>query len=146
MTRRSRTWPGCRGQAGSAAVELVLVTPVFVVLLLFVVGLGRMAHARQDVTTAAGVAARAASIEVNPAVAASDARRAANETLANKGLDCRALRVAVDVSDYRPGGIVKATVWCTADLSDAVLSGLPGSRTFTATGRVPIETWRQDQP
>ena len=47
---------------GSASLELVLVTPVVLLLLLFVVCAGRLAEARADVDRAARDAARAASI------------------------------------------------------------------------------------
>jgi Flp pilus assembly protein TadG len=113
-------------ERGTAAVEFVLVVPVLIVILLFVVGLGRMAHARQQVEGAAADAARTT----------------AAAALGDRGLACQNLNLSVDVSDYKPGGTVKVQVRCTANLGDVALSGLPGRRVFTAEATVPIETYR----
>lgn len=122
--------------------ELVLVAPIMLVALLLVVGLGRMASARQEVDGAAADAARAASLERNTGLSVSAARSTAEATLADRGVSCAALSVSVDVSSYVPGGSVSVTVSCTAQLGDVALSGLPGSSTFTATAVVPIEIYR----
>lgn len=131
-----------RGELGSVAVELVLVVPVLMVALLLVVGLGRMAQSRQLVDGAAADAARAASLERNTDLSAAAGHDAAKRSLADRGVSCASVDVSVDVSGYEPGGSVTATVTCTADLSDVALSGLPGSRAFSATAVVPIETYR----
>ena len=70
-----------RDERGSAAFELTLLAPVLVVILLFGVGLGRMAHARQQVEAAAADSARAASLERNTALFRSAAHRAAKASL-----------------------------------------------------------------
>ena len=127
---------------GSAAVELVLVAPILVALLLFVVGAGRMAHARGQVDGAAREAARAGSLERNPVAARTAGERAARALLAGESITCAGLAVSVDVSAYLPGGLVTASVSCIASLSGLGLSGLPGSKTFQATAVVPIETLR----
>lgn len=133
---------GMRPQRGSAAVELVLVAPVLLVALLLVVGLGRLASARQEVDGAAASAARAASLERNTALSAEAAEQAATATLTDRGISCQSLSVQVDVSAYQPGGEVSVTASCTVPLDDVALSGLPGSRTLTSTAVVPIETYR----
>lgn len=138
MSRHSAT----RNERGTAAIELVLITPVLLVILLFVVGLGRMAHARQQVESVAADAARAASLERNTALSADAARTAAEASLDAGGVSCTGLQVDVDISDYQPGGQVRVEVSCTAQLGDVALSGLPGSRLFTASSTVPIETFR----
>lgn len=130
------------GETGDAAVELVLIAPVLLVVLLFVVGLGRMAHARQQVDAAAADAARAASLERNLALSEGAARRTARADLGQAGVSCAQLQVVADLSDYRPGGKVQVIVTCTALLHDVAIAGLPGSRTFRSTATVPIETWR----
>lgn len=130
------------GEAGSTAVELTLLTPVLLVVLLFVVGLGRMAHARQQVESIAADAARAASLERDPARTAQRGREAAAASRDHAGLSCRIMDVDVDLTDYRPGGAVTVTVTCTADLADVAISGLPGARRFTARSVVPIESRR----
>lgn len=122
--------------------EMVLVVPILIAILLLVIGLGRMAGARQEVEAVASDAARAASLERNTALSSQAALKTARASLSNGGMSCQGLSVQVDVSDYQPGGRVTVTVTCTADLSDVALSGLPGTRTFTSTAVVPIETYR----
>jgi len=131
-----------RAEDGSAALELVLVAPVLLCVMLLVVGLGRMAHARQQVESISADAARAASLERNTAAAAGAAEQAAQRSLGDAGMTCAGLSVSTDVSAYRPGGRVTVRVMCRARLADVALSGLPGGRQFTATSTVPIETYR----
>jgi Flp pilus assembly protein TadG len=133
---------GTRGERGAAALELVLMAPVLLAVLLLVVGLGRMAHARQQIESVAADSARAASLERNTALSAAMARAAAERSLGDAGLSCTGLDVDVDVSAYQPGGQVQVRVSCTAQLRDVALSGLPGARVFTASSTVPIEIHR----
>ncbi len=135
MRRRHR-------ECGTAAVEFVFVAPILIVVFLLIVGLGRMAHARQQVEGVAADAARAASLERNTSLSKSAGMASAKSALADAGLACTSLDVNVDISDYRPGGAVTATVTCVAQLGDVTLSGLPGKRTFVARSSVPIETYR----
>jgi Flp pilus assembly protein TadG len=131
-----------RGERGTAAIQLVLIAPVLMVILLFVVGLGRMAHARQQLESVAADSARAASLERNTHHSAAAAKAAAQQSLGQAGVSCTGLTVDVDLTSYEPGGQVKVTVSCKTQLSDVALAGFPGSRTFTATSTVPIETYR----
>jgi len=131
-----------RSEHGMTAVEFVLVTPVLIVAFLFVVGLSRMAYASQQVEDVAGQAARAASLERNTVVAAARGREMAIQSLGQKGLSCASLDVSIDVSNYEPGGVVRARVTCTTRLGDVALSGLGGQRTFISEATVPIERYR----
>lgn len=133
-----------RDERGSAAIELTLLAPVLLVILLFVVGLGRMAHARQQVEAAAADSARAASLERNTALSSSAARRAAEASLGDAGVSCTGLTVRTDLSSYEPGGRVVVTLGCRTRLRDVAMAGFPGSKTFTATSVVPIESWRSE--
>lgn len=133
-----------RDERGDAAVELTMLAPVLLVILLFVVGLGRMAHANQQVESVAADAARAASLERNTAASTSVARTAAQASLDQAGLSCQDMAVNVDVSQYRPGGTVRVSVTCTASLGDVAMAGFPGQRKFQATSVVPIETYRSE--
>lgn len=135
MTRR-------RGEQGTAAIELVLVAPVLIVVMLFVVGLGRMAHARQQIDAVAADSARAASLERNTSTSAQAAKTAAEASLGEAGVSCTNLDVNVDLDSYQPGGQVRVTVSCVAKLGDVALAGFPGTRKFTAEAVVPIETHR----
>jgi Flp pilus assembly protein TadG len=137
-----RTLSGRRDERGASAIELTLIAPVLMVILLFVVGLGRMAHARQQIESVAADSARAASLERNTSQSARAAQIAAAQSLGEAGVACTNLRVDVDLSSYQPGGRVGVTVTCTTQLRDVALAGFPGSRVFSATSIVPIETYR----
>ena len=131
-----------RDQRGSAALELVLVTPLLLVLLMFIVGLGRLASSRGEVDGAARDAARAASIARTPAAAVEEARAAAAATLADRSITCGRLDVAVDTSDFRPGGSVSVTVACNVGLSDLTGTGFGSSRVLHGEAIAVIDTYR----
>ena len=133
-------------ERGAAAVELVLVTPVLIVLMLFAVAGGRLASSRAEVDAAARDSARAASLARSAVMAERDGRAAAETTLANRGVSCRTLTVMVDTSDFRPGGTVAATVNCDVDLADLTGLGLPGSRSVASRFVEPVDTFRGVTP
>ncbi|EON25021.1 TadE family protein [Nocardioides sp. CF8] len=137
-----RLRPGRRDERGVSAIELTLIAPVLMVVLLFVVGLGRMAHARQQIESVAADSARAASLERNTSLSTHAAEVAAAQSLGEAGVSCTNLKVDVDLSSYQPGGRVTVTVSCKTQLGDVALAGFPGSRVFSATSVVPIETYR----
>ena len=148
MTRRPpHHVTGGRGRddpdRGSSTAELVILTPIVILMLLLVVALGRYAHGRQLVEQAASAAARAASLSATAAQADGRAQQAASASLADAGVSCTSMSITVDDSVFRAGGTVGVSVTCTADLSGLALAGLPGSATMTATGRAPLETYRQ---
>jgi Flp pilus assembly protein TadG len=132
---------------GGASLEVVILTPVLVLLLGLLVLAGRVALARTSVEQAADEAARSASI----ARTASGARRAAEDgaarALAEQSLRCSRVDVAVDVDGFAvPVGQparVRATVTCVVALADLALPGFPGSRTVTASAVSPLDTYRE---
>ncbi|MGQ0631507.1 MAG: TadE/TadG family type IV pilus assembly protein [Sporichthyaceae bacterium] len=126
-------------ERGSIAVELVLLAPLLIALLVFVVGLGRIAHTRGQVDGAAADAARSASLERAPSAAQQAGERAARAYL---GDACQRLDIEIDVARLRPGGAVIAQVRCVASLAGLGMAGFPGSRSFTATSHAPIDTYR----
>jgi Flp pilus assembly protein TadG len=128
---------------GSSTAELVIVTPIVIVLLLLVVGFGRYAHGKQLVEQAASAAARAASLSATSVQADGRAHLAAAAALSDAGVSCTSMGITVDSGDFRAGGTVGVTLTCTADLSGLALAGLPGSVTMTGTGRAPLEHFRQ---
>jgi Flp pilus assembly protein TadG len=144
--RRARLRPGAgRGRGserGSAAVEITLLTPLLVIMLLFVVFLGRVTEAQAVISDAAHQAARAASIAQSPATATAQARQAADTALSGRGLACHHFTVSVGLGGFRPGGTVRATVTCTTGLSDLALLEVPGSRTLSASFTSVIDTYR----
>ena len=133
-------------QRGSAAVELVLVTPVLIALMLFVVAGGRLASSRADVDAAARDSARAASIARSPATAERDGTIAAEATLTDRDVTCRTLTVTIDTADFRPGGTVAATVSCDVELADLTGLGFPGRRTISSRFVEPVDAFRGVTP
>ncbi len=130
-----------RTERGGATVEVVLITPLLVVLLLFVVQLGRFAVARTDLDGASRDAARAASLAGTLPAAQSAARDAAEAALATRDVTCRDLDVALD-AEFSPGGWVAAEVVCTVDLSQLSLLGVPGSKVMSSRFVSPLERHR----
>lgn len=133
-------------QRGTIAVELVLLTPLLLALLLFVVGLGRLAEARGLVLGAARDAARAASQQRSPETARAVAEQTAADDLAGAGLSCVHLSIRTDTAAFTPGGLVRVHVDCTADLRDLTGVGLPASKTLRSTAAAPLDTYRATQP
>lgn len=139
--------PSTRPQeTGSATAELVIVTPLLILFLLLVVALGRLSGARLDVNGAAAQAARAASIARNPAAATADASQTAAASLASQHLTCQHLSVAVDTSQFTPGGDVAVTVSCSVDLSTLTGLHLPVSETLTHRFVEPVDRYRSTTP
>lgn len=133
--------PGTDGK-GSASVELVLLTPVLLVLLLLVVALGRLADARAQVDGAARDAARAGSIARGPDSARAGAEAAAAARLSEAGVTCRHLDVQVDVGSLRPGEAVTAAVTCDVDFGDLTLLRVPGSKAVSASFSEVVDVYR----
>lgn len=129
--------------AGYSTAELVVIAPVIVVLLLFVVGLGRYSSSKQLVEQAAMAAGRAASQGATAQQAADRAQAAGAASLDDAGISCVDFSMVADTGDFQPGGSVTVTLTCTASLSGLVLSGLPGSTTVSASSTVPLEIYRQ---
>ena len=130
------------GESGAVATELVLLTPLLIVMLLFVVALGRLAGARLDVDGAAAQAARAASIARDPATASAMAQQTATAALGSDGVTCANLSVNTDTSQFEPGGLVAVTVTCTVGLSDLTGLRLPASESVTSTASSVIDSYR----
>lgn len=122
--------------------------PLLILMLLFVVACGRLAHAHLRIGDAAHSAARAASLARDPAAATRAATSAAHAALPI-GASCTQADIAVDTSAFTPGGSVTVTVTCTVSLADLTSLSLPGgASTQSASFTSPIDTWRsiQGQP
>ena len=116
-----------RDESGSVTAELVLLTPLLLLLLLFVVALGRLSGARLEVDGAAAQAARAASIARDPATAVAMATQTATAALGSDHVTCAQLTVSTNTAQFAPGGSVAVTVTCTVALSDLTGLRLPAS-------------------
>lgn len=109
-----RPLPGLRsanGDHGSAAVEMVLLTPLLVVLVLFVVHAGRSAEGMSELRHAADQGARAASL-VARARMGTAAGEAVRRDLAASGSSCERPSVTVRVQVLTYGGAVRVDVRC----------------------------------
>lgn len=139
--RASRIFCRERAQGGSAAVELVLVTPLLVALMMLIVTAGRLVQARLEAGSAAAQAARAASLARDPATATADASATASAALASQHLTCSALTVTTTAA-FRPGGQASVQVTCTVSFAGLALLHLPGADTITAHAAAPIDVFR----
>jgi Flp pilus assembly protein TadG len=125
------------------AIEVVILTPMLIAAIMVIAAGGRYVDARGQVNSAAYAAARAASLTTNQEAAVQAGTKAAEHSMSQRGLACASLSVSVDAGEFNPGGDVRATVTCVADLADvAGVGAIPGSKTFTFTATVPLEEHR----
>lgn len=133
-------------QRGSAAIEFTVIVPVLVLLFSLLVGGGRVWLARNAVESLAGAAARAASLERDPATAQVAARRLIDAQAAVSGLRCTALSLDLDVAALTlpPGtpGAVRAEVECAVPLADILVPGWPGELSVTAAASAVTDRYR----
>jgi Tfp pilus assembly protein FimT len=128
-------------------VELAILLPGFVYLIVLAVVTGRQVVAQGAIDLAAHDAARAASLSRTAAVAQTQARAAALDTLGQQGLACTSLTVTVNTDGFAvPVGnpsSVSVTVVCQVSFADlAALPGVPGSRTLSASFVSPLDEYR----
>ena len=131
-----------RGERGAVATELVLLTPLLILILLFVVALGRLAGARINVDGAAAQAARAASIATTPGGATAAAQQAATAALGSDHVTCATLQIATHTARLAPGGSVTVTVTCAVALGDLSGLALPATEQVSSTAASVIDTYR----
>ena len=127
-------------ERGSVTVELVLLTPVLMMLALFVVIAGRVGESQIQVHHAADQAARAASM-VSPAAMQQVAESAAFGDLANNGVACTNAEVAVSFDDSQTSHSVTVSVECVINMDGLDLFGL-SERRVTANSTEVIDRWR----
>ncbi len=138
VSRRSR--PPTRKDSGSVTVEIVVLTPVLIMLTLFIVFLGRAGGSVQQVRHAADAGARAASlvsVVTMQRVAASVAAR----DLADNGVNCASTTVSVSVDESPTSGSVTVTVSCVVNDDGTSLLGAL-ARTVTASSTEVIDRYR----
>lgn len=129
---------------GSAAVETVLLAPLLILVLLVAITVGRLESARLHVDAAASSASRSASLARSPSGAQTAARAEAARALASAGVSCPHPQVSVDTTAFRPGGVVKVTVTCHADLGDLVGMGfMPLDTSITKTSVSQVDRYRE---
>ncbi|NKS56229.1 pilus assembly protein [Rhodococcus hoagii] len=136
-----------REDRGSAALELVIVTPVFLLFIALVIVGGRVGLAHFAVEHAAQEAARAASLARTAPLARTAADDAVGAALTTRGLDCESTSVDVDTAGFNflPGtkSDVTVTVTCRFDIGNMTLRGMTGTRDISASATSPIDTYRE---
>jgi Flp pilus assembly protein TadG len=130
-----------RDERGTMAIEVVILTPTLIAAIMVIAAGARYVDARGQTNSAAYAAARAASLTTNQDAAVQAGTKAAEDSMSQRGHACSDLKVDIDAGDFNPGGDLRATVTCVADLSDLGLP-LPSSKTFTFSAVVPLERHR----
>ncbi|SEB46253.1 TadE-like protein [Amycolatopsis tolypomycina] len=140
QTSRHRWWAGDRG---SVTAEAVLLTPILVLLLVFIaVVIHRGVDARLRLDDVAHQAARAASLQRTTTAATTAARDTATSALTQAGIACHGVSTSTTTT-ATPGGTVIVVVACTVDVGQALLLGV-ASRTLQATATEVIDTYRSE--
>lgn len=128
---------------GLATIELVLMTPVLLLVLSFLVVAGRLTTVRGDVASSTRDSARAASMASTYEQGLVDARSTAKASLGGRDVTCRNLSVTLgDPVTFVPGGTVAVTVTCEVSLADVAIPGLPGTRRISDSSVEVIDRYR----
>ncbi|MEM8618200.1 MAG: hypothetical protein AAGF73_00620 [Actinomycetota bacterium] len=115
--------------------------PAIIGLALVLVFVGRNVDGRATTQSAAEAAAQAAAQERSPAAARAAAQRVASAMLTDTK-SCARPSITIDTSSFAPGGIVSATVACTAVSNDLGPVAASGSRQSTATAFARVDPFR----
>lgn len=129
---------------GMSAVEVVLLAPAVMAVMMLLVVVGRLWDAQVAAETAAATAARSASMARTPDAAVVDAQAAVAVVFSDTDSRCpaRADRVRVDVSDFRPGGVVTVDIQCHVMLKDVIMV-LPATNRVTKRGVSRVEWYKE---
>lgn len=130
------------GERGQAIAELVIVAPVLLLVVLLMIGVGRIDSAQGDVQAAARAGVQAAAVQSDASEAQAQASGAVTATLTGAGLACPSREVITDTSHFTAGGWVSVTVTCVTSLADVTVPGVPGTKTLSATSTAPIDPYR----
>jgi Flp pilus assembly protein TadG len=146
MTRHRRGFDRClHDSAGSATLELAVLTPALLALVALTIAAGRITHSESQVDGAARDAARAASLQRSLATARAAAESTVAASLADHDVTCRSIGVDITGNYAAPVGTpasVRVVVGCRVSLSDVALPGLPGNKTLRAEYTSVIDTYR----
>ena len=119
-----------QGERGSFSVELAVLAPTLLVVISFIISVGRVTEGRALVQGAARDAARAATINHNGTAFAAAEEAYAQAT---RGRNCAGL--ALDPQVPVPGGTVTATATCT-------VTTMWGRQTITRRARSAVDLYR----
>ncbi len=129
-------------ERGSVSVELVLLTPLLMLLVLFGVYAGRASEALIQVRHAADQAARAASKGSRSQIQTT-AARVAERALQNSGASCTELFVETSIIQQGEDSVVVVLVQCTIKNDDLSLL-VTDPRVVSASSLEVIDRWRVD--
>lgn len=133
----ARARPG-RGEQGSMAVEVVILTPVLFAFVVLIVVFGRYVAVQGDVEAAARDAAREASLQTSFAAADGAARSTVAASLDDR-TTCQSVGIG---GEWAAGGDVVVTLRCRVLLDGLGLVGVPGSVDVDAVSTVPLDPYR----
>jgi len=131
-----------RGDRGSLTVELVVLTPVLVVVALATLVFGRVSEARQQVVESSRAGAEAAAVLPTVGTAQWVAAINAVINLIGRSHTCATVTVTTDTSHFVAGGSLTVHVACQVHLSDIGFPGMPGSTVVRATATAPLDPYR----
>lgn len=131
---------------GSAVTETVLLIPALLIILLFVVFVGRVTSTDNDVAASARDGARAASRADSPDAAIDAARATVTDALAGRHVRCRTLDIQVDAADFTRDGNVAVDVRCDVSLDDLTGLRVPGTKTLNARAVEVVDRFRGGLP
>jgi len=130
-----------RDDGSSDALGLALLTPAALGLAVVIIFLGRGVDSRATVQSAAESAAQAAAQERSGPAAVAAAEEVGRAMLVDPS-SCSSPSVAVDLSDFRPGGQVAVTVSCTVSADGLELIDPPSTGPTTAIAFAAIDPLR----
>lgn len=128
--------------SGSATVEMVLLTPVLMVLILFGVYSGRASESLIQVRHAADQAARGAS-KVGRSRIESTAFQVAERALNSESASCIDFSVRTALIKQGDNNAVRVEVSCTINTQGLMLLGVT-QRRVTASSTEVLDRWRVD--
>lgn len=148
MSTRSRpkSWhrrgdSGSDSGSGSVTVEMVILAPVLIVVMLFIVFLGRATGAVEQIRHAADVGARAASL-VGRSNMESIATDAAMADLSANGVNCSSTSVSATITNAPGASSVTVTVTCAVNAAGTTLLGA-SARVVAASSTEVIDRYRR---
>jgi len=130
-----------RGEAN--ALGLVMVAPVAIGVALLVLWTGRKVDTDAQVQAASSAAVQAAVRQRTAGAAAASARATATAMLVDAKACAGGPAIAIDTSQFRPGGTVSVTVTCSPS-SDDLAPLAPHPATFTASAAATIDPYRAE--
>jgi Flp pilus assembly protein TadG len=131
---------------GSAATELVLITPLLMAIIGTFVFAGRIVLARQDADDAARNALEAAVTMPDYTGANTMAGITVFLSLESDGDLCSDGKVTLETANFDPGGFAQVQVSCQVPIPRVAFSDAPQSVLISTTRTGVIEPYREMQP